>query len=31
MELRRLRDFVAVAETGNISRAAQKICLTQPH
>jgi DNA-binding transcriptional LysR family regulator len=30
MELRRLRYFVAVAETGNISRAAQKMFLTQP-
>jgi DNA-binding transcriptional LysR family regulator len=30
MELRQLRHFVAVAETGNISRAAQKIFLTQP-
>jgi DNA-binding transcriptional LysR family regulator len=30
MELRQLRNFVAVAETGNISRAAQKIFLTQP-
>lgn len=30
MELRQLRYFVAVAETGNISRAAQKIFLTQP-
>jgi DNA-binding transcriptional LysR family regulator len=30
MELRQLRYFVAVAETGNISRAAQQIFLTQP-
>lgn len=30
MELRQLSYFVAVAETGNISRAAQKIFLTQP-
>jgi LysR family transcriptional regulator, benzoate and cis,cis-muconate-responsive activator of ben and cat genes len=30
MELRQLRYFVAVAETGNISRAAAKIFLTQP-
>lgn len=30
MELRQLRYFVAVAEDGNISRAAQKIFLTQP-
>jgi DNA-binding transcriptional LysR family regulator len=30
MELRQLRFFVAVAEEGNISRAAQKIFLTQP-
>jgi DNA-binding transcriptional LysR family regulator len=30
MELRQLRYFVAVAETGNISRAAQKMFLTQP-
>src|SRR5437867_12833061 len=30
MELRQLRYLVAVAETGNISRAAQKIFLTQP-
>jgi DNA-binding transcriptional LysR family regulator len=30
MELRQLRYFVAAAETGNISRAAQKIFLTQP-
>ena len=30
MELRQLRYFVAVADTGNISRAAQKIFLTQP-
>jgi DNA-binding transcriptional LysR family regulator len=30
MELRQLRYFVAVAEAGNISRAAQKIFLTQP-
>lgn len=30
MELRQLRYFVAVAETSNISRAAQKIFLTQP-
>ncbi len=30
MELRQLRHFVAVAETGNISRAAQRIFLTQP-
>src|SRR2546423_7483448 len=30
MELRQLHYFVAVAEEGNISRAAQKIFLTQP-
>lgn len=30
MELRQLRYFVAAAEAGNISRAAQKIFLTQP-
>src|SRR5512137_2563768 len=30
MELRQLRHFVAVAEAGNISRAAKKIFLTQP-
>ena len=30
MELRQLRYFVAVADTGNISRAARKIFLTQP-
>ncbi len=30
MELRQLRYFVAVAQEGNISRAAQKIFLTQP-
>ena len=30
MELRRLRYFVAVAENGSISKAAQKIFLTQP-
>ena len=30
MELRQLRYFVSVAETGSISRAAQKIFLTQP-
>src|SRR5262245_32049781 len=30
MELRQLRYFVAVAQAGNISRAAQKIFLTQP-
>lgn len=30
MELRQLRHFVAVAETGSISRAAQQIFLTQP-
>lgn len=30
LDLRRLRYFVAVAENGNISKAAQKIFLTQP-
>lgn len=30
MDLRRLRYFIAVAECGNISKAAQKIFLTQP-
>ena len=30
MELRQLRYFAAVAEAGNISRAARKIFLTQP-
>lgn len=30
MDLRRLRYFIAVAEAGNISKAAQKIFLTQP-
>jgi DNA-binding transcriptional LysR family regulator len=30
MELRQLRYFAAVAEAGNISRAAKKIFLTQP-
>src|SRR5689334_2237931 len=30
MELRQLRHFVAVAEQGNISRAAKSIFLTQP-
>src|SRR6266702_2236296 len=30
MELRQLRNFVAVAEQGNISRAAKSIFLTQP-
>ena len=30
MELRQLRYFVSVAEEGNISRAAQKVFLTQP-
>jgi DNA-binding transcriptional LysR family regulator len=30
MELRQLRYFVAIADAGNISRAAKKIFLTQP-
>ena len=30
MELRQLRYFVTVAEEANISRAAQKVFLTQP-
>lgn len=30
MDLRRLRYFIAVAETGNISKAAQKLFITQP-
>jgi DNA-binding transcriptional LysR family regulator len=30
MELRHLRHFVAVVDAGNLSRAADKVCITQP-